>query len=83
MELRISNILDLQLTNDDVNSFIDVFGTLKNEIHAQKNKVGFKKNGKVTIELHEDTVEFILTLCESAGILSDTETKEQEKENDK
>tara|TARA_R110000772_G_scaffold57747_8_gene130743 strand:- start:42900 stop:43151 length:252 start_codon:yes stop_codon:yes gene_type:complete len=83
MEIRINNILDLQLTNDDVNSFIDVFGTLKNEIHAQQNKVGFKKKGKVTIELQEETIEFIVAVCDSAGILSETESNEQETESTK
>ena len=41
-------------------------------------QVGFKKNGKIDIELSEETLEFIITICETAGILSETEIKEQE-----
>ena len=80
MEIRINNILELNLTNEDVNSFIDVFGTLKNAIHSQQNKVGFKKTGRIDIELSEETVEFIITICETAGILSEAEIQKQEQE---
>jgi len=83
MELRINNILELQLLNDDVTSFVDLFGTLQNEIQSQSKKVGFKKNGKITLELHEDTIEFIFSVCENSGILSESEIAKQEKEQGK
>tara|TARA_Y100001937_G_scaffold126039_1_gene194296 strand:+ start:1725 stop:1976 length:252 start_codon:yes stop_codon:yes gene_type:complete len=83
MELRINNILELQLLNDDVDSFVDLFGTLKNEIQNQSKKVGFKKNGKITLELHEDTIGFIFSICENSGILSESEIAKKEKEQDK
>tara|TARA_R110000796_G_scaffold153583_3_gene270156 strand:+ start:69 stop:317 length:249 start_codon:yes stop_codon:yes gene_type:complete len=78
MDIRISNLLELNLTNEDVNHFIDVFVTLKNSIQSQGKKVGFKKRGEVTVTLTEESIEFIMTLCENAGILSDVEIKEQE-----
>tara|TARA_R110000737_G_C14599749_1_gene488906 strand:- start:2191 stop:2445 length:255 start_codon:yes stop_codon:yes gene_type:complete len=82
MEIQINNILNLSLTNDDVTSFVDVFGTLKNAIHKDAKKVGFKKNGTVSVDLSEETIEFILELSNTAGILSEEEIKEQEeKEN--
>ena len=76
MEIRINNILDLKLTNEDVSSFIDLFGTLKDEIQKQSKKVGFKKNGTLSIDLDETLLEFILVLCESANIMSETEATE-------
>lgn len=81
MDIQINNILSLTLTNDDVNSFIEIFGTLKNNIHQEDKKVGFKTNNKVTLELTDGIIEFIQTLCDSAGILSETEIKEQENSN--
>ena len=78
MDIKINNLLSLQLVDEDVNNFVDVFGTLKNAIHTQNKKVGFKKSGQITIELHPDTIEFIETLCNEAGIMSETEIKEQE-----
>ena len=81
MDIKINNLLNLQLVDEDVNNFIDVFGTLKNAIHSQSKKVGFKKNGQITVELHEDTIDFIEALCNEAGIMSETEIKEQEKDN--
>lgn len=80
MDIQINNILNLTLTNEDVNSFIDVFGTLKNGIHQNKNKVGFKKNGTITLDLNDDSIEFIQTLCDSAGIITEQEAKDLENE---
>ncbi len=78
MEIRISNLLDMQLTNEDVQEFINVFGTLKDAIHSQDKKVGFKKNGTISLDLTEENIEFIVNLCNSAGIMSETEISEQQ-----
>lgn len=80
MEIRINNILDLQLANEDVTSFVELFGSLKDTIHASEKKIGFKKHGKIELELSEESIEFISKMCESAGILSETEIQEQEQE---
>jgi hypothetical protein len=76
MEIRINNILEVNLANDDVNSFIEIFGNLRQAINKQSKKVGFKKNGEVVIELSEGAIEFISAICETAGIIE--ENNEQE-----
>jgi len=78
MDIRINNILDLQLVNDDVSTFVNVFGVLKTAIEKQGEKVGFKKNGTITIELSEDQLEFVMSVCENIGIVSDVDSSDTE-----
>ena len=81
MNLRINNVLELQLVNEDTQSFIDLFATLKDSIILQEKKIGFKKNNTLSLTLDKDTIDFVLELCDSNGILSDSEIQEQETQN--
>jgi len=77
MEIRINNILDLQLANEDVVAFVDLFGALQESINSECKKVGFKKNGRLYVELKPESIEFIIKMCDAAGIVID-ETEDQD-----
>lgn len=71
MDIRINNVLDVQFVNDDVSSFITLMGTLNKAISSSNKKVGFKKNGQLTIELDQSVIDFIQQVCENAGIIEE------------
>ena len=73
MDIRINNVLDLQLRNEDVDSFIHIFGHLKSTI---------EKSSKITLEFEEETLEFIQRFCDTAGIFTESEIKEMQKDQE-
>jgi len=82
MEIHINNILDLSLVNEDVTHFVNLFGLLKDTINSSEKSVGFKKKGKITVELTEESIEFIMKMCESAGIITEDEIENQNQEQE-
>ena len=82
MEIRLNNVLDIQLLNDDTEIFIDLFGNLKKTIQDESKKVGFKQNNHYSIELSANTIEFINSFCENAGIVTKEELDNLEKNNE-
>lgn len=78
MDIRINNILELQLANEEVSAFVELFGNLKKTILLSEKKVGFKKTGQITIDLKEECIDLIMDLCETSGIIDESENKEDE-----
>ena len=82
MNIRISNVLELSLIDDDVNNFVQLFGSLKDMVNIERDKPGFKQKGYHTIVITDEMVTFIESICETTGIITDRdELIEAEKQN--
>lgn len=68
MRYNLETILELMFEGKDVDLFIDMLGNTNKSIQDARNKPGFKNKNKFTLELKDETIDFIERLADKMGL---------------
>jgi hypothetical protein len=78
MRYNLETILELQFEGQDVDLFIDMLGNMNQAILDSRSKPGFKNKNKFTLQLQDETIEFIEKLADKMGLFQVDETSKEQ-----